>query len=81
MARHYKLSRAIEVADYISEGHTIKEAAKEFSCGTSTITRDINLLGAVAFYDKEDDAETLKKKYLSAKKVLNKNLSKRATSN
>ena len=73
MARHYKLSRAIEVANYISEGHTIKEAAKEFSCGTTTIQRDIKLLGSVAFYGKEDDVETLKKIYLSAKKVLANN--------
>ena len=81
MARYYKLNRAIEVADYISEGHTIAEAAKEFGCGTSTIKRDINLLGVIAFYDKEDDIETLKKKYLSAKKVLDQNVPKRATSN
>lgn len=73
MARHYSLNRAIDVADYISEGHTIKEAAKEFRCGTTTIQRAMNLLGSVAFYGKETDAETLKKKYLSAKKVLANN--------
>lgn len=81
MARHNKLNRAIEVADYILERHTIAEAAKEFGCNRSTIQRDIQLLGFAAFYDNEDDATTLKKKYLAVKKVLDQNVAHRGTSN
>ena len=46
------LPRAISVADYIleDEGHSIKEASIEFRCGATTIQRDINQLGSIAFY-------------------------------
>lgn len=66
------LSRAISVADYILEdgGHSIAEAAKEFKIGKSTIQRDINLLGSVAFYGNNPNEKDLKIKYLKVRKTL-----------
>lgn len=77
-----KLSRSISVADYILEdsGHSVAEAAEEFSCSTSTIRRDIDFLGVIAFYSTEDnllsynideiDLKVLKVKYLKVQKTL-----------
>lgn len=66
------LPRAISIADYILEdsGHSIVEAAKEFGYAKSTIARDINFLGLVAFYGNEPNEKELKIKYLKVRKVL-----------
>lgn len=68
------LPRAISVADYILEdgGHSIAEAAKEFRYGKSTIERDINLLGSVAFYGNEPNKKDLQIKYLKVRKTLSR---------
>lgn len=68
------LSRAISVADYILEddGHSIAEAAKEFRYCRSTIERDINYLGSVAFYGNDPNSQELKLKYIKVRKTLNK---------
>lgn len=67
------LPRAISVADFILEdgGHSIKEAAEEFRVSTNTIQRDLNYLGAVAFYS-SIPREDLKVKYLQAKDTIAK---------
>ena len=66
------LPRAISVADYLLEdgGHSIAEAAKEFKIGKSTIQRDINLLGSVAFYGNNPNEKDLKIKYLKVQNTL-----------
>ena len=66
------LSRAISIADYILEddGHSVAEATIEFKYGKSTIQRDINYLGAVAFYGNEPNEKELKEKYVKVKKTL-----------
>lgn len=68
------LPRAIAVADYILEGkgHSIMDAAKEFRFSKSTIGRDINYLGTVAFYSNRADSKELKIKYVKVKKTLQK---------
>ncbi len=68
------LSRAISVADYILEGngHSIAEASKEFHLGKTTIERDINLLGSVAFYSYHPNAKNLQVKYVKVRKTLAK---------
>lgn len=72
--------RSIGVIDYILEdnGHTVQEAAKEFNCAFSTINRQINIVGYVAFSDENNyfleeakiNKEVLKKKYVKARKTL-----------
>ncbi len=72
MRKHNNLLRAISVADYILEdnGHSIAEASKEFRLGKTTIERDINLLGSVAFYGREPNTKELQMKYIKVKKTL-----------
>lgn len=98
MARSYNsnLPRAISIADYILEGdgHSTKDAAKEFGYNKTTIQRDINFLGVIAFYGDEPNSKELQEKYLNVKSTLNKiakqnystaiaerNAQKKATSN
>ncbi len=68
------LPRAISVADFILEdnGHSVAEAAKEFKVGETTIRKDLNLLGASAFYENLPNEKELQKKYIKVKKTLAK---------
>lgn len=69
------LNRAIEVAKYIIEGtgHTTLEASEEFGIGKTTIQRDINQLGVVAFYSEyRSDSKELKILYCKVQKTLKK---------
>lgn len=79
---NHNLGRAIAIADYIleDEGHSINEATKEFRYGRTTIERDINFLGAIAFYGNEPNEKELKIKYLKVRKTLSK-LAKQNNSN
>ena len=76
------LPRAISVADYILEdgGHSISEATKEFGFTKSTIQRDLNFLGSMAFYGNLPNSKELKIKYLKVRKTLER-LSKQKSSN
>lgn len=64
--------RAISVTDYILEdgGHSIVEASIEFKCAKSTIQRDINYFGSVAFYGDEPNERELQVKYVKVKETL-----------
>lgn len=75
------LSRAIAVADFILEdgGHSVSEASKEFKISMTSIRRDLNYLGAEAFYGKLPN-EKLKKKYKAVKSTLDR-LAKKNQSN
>lgn len=66
------LSRAISIADYITEKpyHSVKEASAEFNISKTIVERDINFLGSIAFYGNLENADELKKKYLLVQKVL-----------
>ena len=66
MAYANQLSRAIAIADSIleEEGHSTKEAAKEFRISKDTV----NLLGSCAFIDPSANDLELKIKYLKVKK-------------
>ena len=68
------LQRAISVADFILEdnGHSISEATEEFKLARTTITRDINYLGACAFYENLPNQKELQQKYIDVKKTLAK---------
>ena len=74
MAYANQLSRAIAIADYILEedGHSTKEAAKEFHISTFTVTKSINLLGSCAYFNHDGNEKELKIKYLKVKKMLKK---------
>lgn len=74
MAYTNQLSRAIAIADYILEedGHSTKEAAKEFHISKDTVDKSINLLGSCAFIDPLANDLELKIKYLKVKKMLKK---------
>ena len=77
------LPRAISVADYILEGggHSIAEATEEFGYGKSTIERDINLLGSIAFYGYEPNKKDLQIKYLKVRKTLSRLAKQNNTNN
>lgn len=64
------LSRALEIADFILEGHTIGDATIEFNICRSTVTRDINLIAAEAYYSNNPNSNELKKKYHQVRKKL-----------
>ncbi len=66
------LPRAISVADFILEdnGHSIAEVAEEFKLSRTTIERDINNLGACAFYENLPNKKELQQKYIDVKKTL-----------
>ena len=69
------INRAISIADYILEegGHSVEETAKEFKIWKTTVQRDLNYLGAYAFYNNPKiDTEDLKRKYLMVQKTLEK---------
>ena len=67
------LQLCISVADYISEGHSITEAAKEFKCSRTTIQRRLKVLATEAFYNtNRDNSLILKTKYIKAQKTLNR---------
>lgn len=68
------LPRSISVADFILEdgGHSVIEASKEFKLSKTTIERDLNYLGCVAFYENRPNAIELQKKYVKVKKTLEK---------
>lgn len=74
MAYTNQLSRAIAIADYILEddGHSTKEAAKEFRIGKDTVEHSINLLGTWAYFSHLENERELKIKYLKVKKMLKK---------
>ena len=65
------LQLCISVADYISEGHSITEAAKEFRCSRTTIQRHLKLLATEAFYNtNRENSQLLKLKCIKAQKTL-----------
>ena len=70
---NHNLSRAISVADFILEdgGHSVSEASKEFKISITSIRRDLNYLGVMAFYGTPPN-ESLKKKYKDVKSTLDK---------
>lgn len=80
-----RISNALTMANYIIEGHTTVETAKEFDCSKETIDKNIQSLGYAAFYDEYYakklgfDVEVLKTTYKKAvimlKKLASKNLS------
>jgi len=78
------LCQSIAIVDYILEddGHTLKEAANEFSRSVSTIKRDFNIVTSAAFNGHyflkylEIDQEELKRKCCKARLILNKLASK-----
>ena len=74
MAYANHLSRAIAIADYILEddGHSTKEAAKEFRISKDTVDNSINLLGTCAYFSHLENEKELKIKYLKVKKMLKK---------
>lgn len=82
MAYANQLSRAIAIADYIleEEGHSTKEAAKEFRISKDTVEKSINLLGSCAYFNHDGNEKELKIKYLKAKKMLKK-VAARSSSN
>lgn len=63
---------AISVADFILEdnGHSIVESIEEFKLSRSTIERDINYLGACAFFENLPNKKELQQKYIDVKKTL-----------
>lgn len=77
------LQRAISVADFILEdnGHSISEATEEFKLARTTITRDINYLGACAFYENLPNQKELQQKYIDVKKTLARLAKKQDTKN
>lgn len=72
MQCNFNLPRAISVADFILEdnGHSIVESTEEFKLSRSTIERDINYLGACAFYGNFPNEKELQQKYIAVKKTL-----------
>ena len=83
----WRLNRAIAVADFILEGdgHSKRDAAKEFGCCITTIDRHIKYLGFEAFYDDNPQcslsSKDLKLKYLRVKKVMKNMQSVNGTKN
>lgn len=66
------LSRALSVADYILEdnGHSVKEAAKEFRVCETTILRDLNFLGEMSQCNYIQNYDEIRKKYIAVRKKL-----------
>ena len=81
-----RISNALSMANYIIEGHTTVETAKEFDCSKEAVNKNVQSLGYAAFYDeyfcKQNgfDVELLKQTYkktvIVMKKLASKNLSK-----
>lgn len=67
------LSRAIAIADFIleDEGHSVSEASKEFKLSITSVRRDLNYLGSIAFYSAKPN-KSLQKKYKDVKSTLDK---------
>lgn len=80
-----RISNALTMANYIIEGHTTVETAKEFDCSKETVNKNVQSLGYAAFYDeyfcKQNgfDVELLKQTYkktvIVMKKLARKKLS------
>lgn len=66
-------NRGYSICEFILEGHTLKEAAKEFRISTSTATKDINRVGMTGLDCKTRQPERSKKllsMYVKVKKHL-----------
>lgn len=72
-ARYY---RAADIAIYISEGHTVREAEQEFRISARTILRDLDFLAGYGFGEQHEKCIKL---YLKARRQIDIN-SKRSSS-
>lgn len=66
------LTRALSIADFILEGHTVKETAEEFRICSTTVRRDINLLGEIAQCEHLKISKEAREKYIAVQKMLAK---------
>ena len=65
-----KYYRAVGIAEFIIEGHTLDETKEEFRISKDTITRDLNFLLSCLYGNHEYNI----KLYIKAKQQLKKNI-------
>ncbi len=72
LKRSSKFSRSSSIVDYILEGdgHTIAEATEEFGLCETSIRRDLNYYGSIAFYGNVKNEIELQTKYRKVLKTL-----------
>ncbi len=64
-----KYYRAVGVAEFIIEGHTIKQTTNEFRISSDTITKDLKYLVSCEYGNQKENI----KLYVRAKKQLKQN--------